>query len=417
MSPAYLISWRYQKSPKNPLLRLIAWFSTLGIALGVAVLIVGLSAMNGFERELNQRILAVVPQVEISAYAKETLAPKNIQNPLALQQQLRQMPEVVAMAPFVRFQALIEHGNKMQVALIRGIEAQAQEKVSRLNHFVEGQGWKNFVAQEGVILGAGIAKKLQVKEGDWVTLLVMQKNAYGELSQPQRLRLPVSGILRLHGQLDYTYALMPLSKAQEFLNLSAEEVSGIELKVQDPFAVQQMQYSPLQSYPQALQANTWISRFGYMYNDIRLIRTVMYLAMALVIGVACFNIVSTLMMAVKDKQGDIAILRTLGANNSFIKKIFIYYGLIAGMKGTIMGMLLGIALALNLTTLIKGLENLLQHQFLSGGIYFIDFLPSKLQFQDVALVFICALVLSLLASIYPAWRASKLPPAKILMHK
>jgi len=170
----------------------------------------------------------------------------------------------------------------------------------------------------------------------------------------------------------------------------------------------------LQDYPQMLYLQNWISKFGYMYRDIQLIRTVMYIAMVLVIGVACFNIVSTLIMAVKDKAGDIAIMRTLGANNGFIKRIFIWYGLQAGMKGCLIGIVLGVILALNLTALIQGLEGLIGRKLLSDGIYFVDFLPTELHWQDVLLVLLSALILSLFASLYPANRAAKLQPAQVL---
>ena len=224
----------------------------------------------------------------------------------------------------------------------------------------------------------------------------------------------MTGILRLDGQLDHSYALMSLTQAQQLMEYQADEVSGVELKTTDPFSVKTMDYSMLQDYPQALYLQTWISKFGYMYRDIQLIRTVMYIAMVLVIGVACFNIVSTLIMAVKDKAGDIAIMRTLGANNQFIKRIFIWYGLQAGMKGSLIGIVLGIMLALNLTQLIQWLEMALGRKLLSDGIYFVDFLPTELHWQDVLLVLLAALVLSLFASLYPANRAVKLQPAQVL---
>lgn len=175
-----------------------------------------------------------------------------------------------------------------------------------------------------------------------------------------------------------------------------------------------LDFSTLNRYPQLLNLQTWMSKFGYMYRDIQLIRTIMYIAMVLVIGVACFNIVSTLIMAVKDKAGDIAIMRTLGANNGFIKRIFVWYGLQAGMKGCLIGIVLGVFLALNLTTLIQGLEDLIGRKLLSDGIYFVDFLPTELHWQDVGFVLISALLLSLFASLYPANRAAKLQPAQVL---
>ena len=245
-------------------------------------------------------------------------------------------------------------------------------------------------------------------------MLISQQKGSENLTQPLRERIQVTGILRLDGQLDHSYALMPLAQAQQLMDYQAEQVSGVELKTADPFNIQTLDYSMLQDYPQMLYLQNWISKFGYMYRDIQLIRTVMYIAMVLVIGVACFNIVSTLIMAVKDKAGDIAIMRTLGANNGFIKRIFIWYGLQAGMKGCLIGIVLGVILALNLTALIQGLESIIGRKLLSDGIYFVDFLPTELHWQDVLLVLLSALILSLFASLYPANRAAKLQPAQVL---
>lgn len=414
MMHAFFISWHYQRSKqKNRLVTLISTFSSIGIALGVAVLILGLSAMNGFERELNNRILAVVPQVEVMAYSDEN-GQQTLHNWQALQQRLLDHPDIVGIAPFVRFTALVENGSKLKVVEVKGVEKSSQDQVSQLGRFVLNNQWKNFNSTSGLILGYGIAKELNVQEGDWVSLLISQRNGEQQLSQPVRHRVQVSGVLRLEGLLDHSYALLPLERAQQFLNLLPEQANGIELKVSQPFEVQKIQYPSLQDYPQPLYAKHWIAKFGYMYKDIQLIRTVMYIAMVLVIGVACFNIISTLIMAVKDKQGDIAIMRTLGANNRFVKQIFIWYGLQAGMKGCLIGILLGIILALNLTPIMQGLESLLGVKFLSDGIYFVDFLPSELHWQDVLLVFISALILSLIASLYPANRAAKLAPAQVL---
>lgn len=409
MNTPFFISWRYQRAKqKNRLVSLIAFFSAVGIALGVAVLILGLSAMNGFERELNNRILAVVPHGEITAAYNEPISQYS-----RLSEMVSQIPNVKGVSPYVAFTALVENGAKMKVVQVKGISPKAQDKVSSLSKFVLDNGWQDFTQNGGLILGYGIAKELDVQAGDWVTLLISQNNG-DELAQPNRERIQVSGVLRLDGQLDHSYALMPMAQAQEFLGYKSDQISGLELKVAQPFAMQNMDYSRLNNYPQLLNLNTWTSKFGYMYRDIQLIRTVMYISMLLVIGVACFNIISTLIMAVKDKAGDIAIMRTLGANNRFIKHIFVWYGLQAGMKGCLIGIVLGVFLSLNLTALIQGLENLIGRKLLSDGIYFVDFLPSELHWQDVALVFISALILSLIASLYPASRAAKLQPAQIL---
>ncbi|MDU4701457.1 MAG: lipoprotein-releasing ABC transporter permease subunit LolE [Haemophilus parainfluenzae] len=413
MNTPFFISWRYQRGKqKNPLVALISKFSAIGIALGVAVLIVGLSAMNGFERELNSRILAVVPHTEITVNRQGNEATLNHWQKLA--ERLKTNKKITALSPFVSFTALVENGNKLKVVQVKGVDKQAEDQVSSLGKFVEGNGWQKFAEEGGLVLGSGIAKELDVKAGDWVSLLISQPNGEDQMAQPNRERVQVTAILRLDGQLDHSYALLALPQAQELMGYREDQITGVELKVDDPFKVQDMDYSMLNDYPQLLYIQNWVAKFGYMYRDIQLIRTVMYIAMVLVIGVACFNIVSTLIMAVKDKQGDIAIMRTLGANNGFIKQIFIWYGLLAGMKGCLIGIVLGVVLALNLTPIIQGIETLLGKKLLSDGIYFVDFLPSELHWFDVVLVLVAALVLSLLASLYPASRAAKLQPAQVL---
>ena len=413
MNTPFFISWRYQRGKqKNPLVALISKFSAIGIALGVAVLIVGLSAMNGFERELNSRILAVVPHTEITVNPHDNEATLNHWQNLA--ERLKTNKKITALSPFVSFTALVENGNKLKVVQVKGVDKQAEDQVSSLGKFVEGDGWQKFAEEGGLVLGSGIAKELDVKAGDWVSLLISQPNGEDQMAQPNRERVQVTAILRLDGQLDHSYALLALPQAQELMGYRKDQITGVELKVDDPFKVQEMDYSMLNDYPQLLYIQNWVAKFGYMYRDIQLIRTVMYIAMVLVIGVACFNIVSTLIMAVKDKQGDIAIMRTLGTNNGFIKQIFIWYGLLAGMKGCLIGIVLGVVLALNLTPIIQGIETLLGKKLLSDGIYFVDFLPSELHWFDVVLVLVAALVLSLLASLYPASRAAKLQPAQVL---
>lgn len=413
MNTPFFISWRYQRGKqKNPLVTLIAKFSAIGIALGVAVLIVGLSAMNGFERELNQRILAVVPHIEI--FSAPQAKDPTIHHWQNLEKRLQQNPQIKGISPFVSFTALVENGSKLKVVQVKGVEKQAEDKVSSIGNFVQEQGWNKFEKEGGLVLGSGIAKELDVKVGDWITLLISQQNGDEQFTQPTREPVQVTAILRLDGQLDYSYALLPLAQAQTFLTYQPDQITGVELKLDDPFSVRNLDLSMLNDYPQMLYMQNWISKFGYMYRDIQLIRTVMYIAMVLVIGVACFNIVSTLIMAVKDKQGDIAIMRTLGANNAFIKRIFIWYGLQAGMKGCLIGIVLGIILALNLTTFIQGIEWIIGKKLLSGDVYFVDFLPSELHWLDVLMVLIAALALSLIASLYPASRAAKLQPAQVL---
>lgn len=411
MNTPFFISWRYQKGKqKNRLVSLISLFSSIGIALGVAVLIIGLSAMNGFERELNQRVLSVVPHAEIYGQGNENV----IRDGQHLTQLVQSIEGVRAVSPFVTFTALIENGSQLKIAQVRGIEPQKQRSVSQLAQFIAASQWQKFEQVGGLILGAGIARDLDIEVGDEVALLLPQAGEDGKLAQPLRFSLEVTGILRLDGQLDHSYALLPLHTAQELLELEENNYSGVELALFKPFDVRQLSFDVLHNFTQPLYLQTWIDKFGYMYNDIQLIRTVMYIAMVLVIGVACFNIISTLVMAVKDKQGDIAIQRTLGANDSFIKQIFLWYGLLSGMKGAVIGVVMGVLLSLNLTRIIKFIENLFDVKLLSGGIYFIDFLPSEIYWLDIVWVLLATVILSLIASLYPAIRATKLEPAKVL---
>ncbi|AKO45279.1 lipoprotein-releasing ABC transporter permease subunit LolE [[Haemophilus] ducreyi] len=413
MNTPFFISWRYQRGKqKNRLISLISLFSSIGIALGVAVLIIGLSAMNGFERELNQRVLSVVPHAELRVFNEVENSPIYAGEKLA--ELAKRNQDVIALAPFVSFTGLIENGRQLKIAQVRGIDSTKQDQVSSLSQYVASQQWQAFQQQGGLILGAGIAKALNVTVGDDVTLLLPQTSGENKLAQPLRFNLPISGILRLEGQLDHSYALLPLAKAQQLLDYQPTEYTGIQLALKQPFNAQRLQLPELAEFEQPLYLATWIDKFGYMYNDIQLIRTVMYIAMVLVIGVACFNIISTLIMMVKDKQGDIAILRTLGANSRFIKQVFLWYGLLSGMKGALFGLVLGVLLSLKLTAIIQNLERFSGTKLLSDGVYFIDFLPSELHWQDVCCVLFATVILSLVASLYPATRAAKLAPAKVL---
>ncbi|QLB42267.1 lipoprotein-releasing ABC transporter permease subunit LolE [Mannheimia pernigra] len=418
MNTPFFISWRYQRGKqKNRLVSLISLFSSIGIALGVTVLIIGLSAMNGFERELNNRVLSVVPHAELISFRDNQVQP--IADSQKLEALVKKSENVTASSPFVSFTALIENGSQLKIAQVRGVDPYKQDRVSKLSQFIPLEQWRAFREQfkandDGLILGAGIAKALGVTVGDEVSLLIPQSTKDGKLNQPLRFNMPITGMLRLDGQLDHSYALIPLNKAQELMGYPPNQISGIEINLSNPFAVQSLAMPQLNGYPQPLYLNTWIEKFGYMYNDIQLVRTVMYIAMVLVISVACFNIISTLIMAVKDKQSDIAILRTLGANNRFIRRIFLWYGLLSGMKGALFGIALGVILSLNLTAIIKVIEGFLGIKLLSDGVYFVDFLPSELHWQDVGYVLVATIILSLLASLYPAQRATKLEPAKVL---
>ncbi|MCF2952683.1 lipoprotein-releasing ABC transporter permease subunit LolE [Yersinia pestis subsp. pestis] len=404
-----LIGLRFSRGRRRGgMVSLISVISTLGIALGVAVLIVGLSAMNGFERELKNRILAVVPHGEIAVVNQPFSGwPQTLQR-------IEKVPGIVAAAPYINFTGLIENSTQLRAVQVKGVDPEAEQHLSALPSFVLDNAWSHFKAgQQQIILGKGLADTLGVKQGDWLTVMIPNSDPEMKLLQPKRIRLQVAGIFQLSGQLDHSLALVPLIDAQQYLDMG-DSVTGIAIKVNDVYNANQLVRNAGEVSNAYVYISSWIGTYGYMYRDIQMIRTIMYLAMVLVIGVASFNIVSTLVMAVKDKSSDIAVLRTLGAKDGLIRAIFIWYGLLTGLIGSISGAVIGVIVSLQLTTIIRGLEKMVGHQFLSSDIYFIDFLPSELRWFDVACVLATALVLSLIASWYPARRASRIDPARVL---
>lgn len=409
MPLSLLIGLRFSRGRRRGgMVSLISVISTIGIALGVAVLIVGLSAMNGFERELNNRILAVVPHGEIEAVDQLWT---NWQEAL---DNVQKVPGIAAAAPYINFTGLVESGANLRAIQVKGVNPQQEQRLSALPSFVQGDAWRNFKAgEQQIIIGKGVADALKVKQGDWVSIMIPNSNPEHKLMQPKRVRLHVAGILQLSGQLDHSFAMIPLADAQQYLDMGSS-VSGIALKMTDVFNANKLVRDAGEVTNSYVYIKSWIGTYGYMYRDIQMIRAIMYLAMVLVIGVACFNIVSTLVMAVKDKSGDIAVLRTLGAKDGLIRAIFVWYGLLAGLFGSLCGVIIGVVVSLQLTPIIEWIEKLIGHQFLSSDIYFIDFLPSELHWLDVFYVLVTALLLSLLASWYPARRASNIDPARVL---
>lgn len=409
MPLSLLIGLRFSRGRRRGgMVSLISVISTIGIALGVAVLIVGLSAMNGFERELNNRILAVVPHGEIEAVDQPW---NNWQEAL---DNVQKVPGIAAAAPYINFTGLVESGANLRAIQVKGVNPQQEQRLSALPSFVQGDVWRNFKAgEQQIIIGKGVADALKVKQGDWVSIMIPNSNPEHKLMQPKRVRLHIAGILQLSGQLDHSFAMIPLADAQQYLDMGSS-VSGIALKMTDVFNANKLVRDAGEVTNSYVYIKSWIGTYGYMYRDIQMIRAIMYLAMVLVIGVACFNIVSTLVMAVKDKSGDIAVLRTLGAKDGLIRAIFVWYGLLAGLFGSLCGVIIGVVVSLQLTPIIEWIEKLIGHQFLSSDIYFIDFLPSELHWLDVFYVLVTALLLSLLASWYPARRASNIDPARVL---
>lgn len=411
-SLSLFIGGRFSRAKqRNKMVSFISLSSTIGIAVGVAVIIIGLSAMNGFERELQNRVLSVIPHGEFEGVRGP------IQNWQSMVKQATKNPQVLAAAPYVKFTALAEKGTQLKAIEVRGVDPDMEQAVSRLSQFVTNNAWSTFVpGEQQVILGKGVADQLGAKVGDYVTLMIPTADGSSRVQAPRRIRVQISGLLALNGQIDHSMALLPLADAQQYARLD-QGVSGVSIKVADVLSANQIVHSVGNTLNEYVYLRSWQQKFGFLYRDIQMVRTIMYLVMVLVIGVASFNIVSTLMMAVKDRAAEIAILRTMGATDGLVKRIFVWQGVFSGVLGSIVGSVFGVVIAFNLTPLVKGLETLIGHHFLSGDIYFVDFLPSQVESGDVLLVSGTAIVLSLLATWYPAARASKLNPASVLSSK
>ena len=389
--------------------------STIGIAIGVMVLIVVLSAMNGFERALATHLLSIVPHAEVLAVNEPINQwPKNV----AL---IQQNSNVIAAAPFIKTQGMMQKSAALKGVEIRGVDVELEQQVSAISRYIIAGSWQDLSLENGVVIGAGVARKLAVEVGDKVQLLLPPATLNDkQISKNQQFPVPVTqqativGVFKFGGTIDDTQVYINLTKAAELLGYKADEVQGIRLKVDDVFAAPSIIREVAYNFDFYVYMLDWTRSHGHLFNDIQLVRLVMFIVLVLVIAVASFNIVSTLIMAVNEKKSDIAILKTMGAKSSTIMASFMFQGLMNGIAGCALGAALGILISLNLTDIIRAIETTLSVEFLSADVYFIDFLPTLLREQDVFNTVVTALVMSLLATIYPAWRATKVEPAKVL---
>ncbi|MCU4675346.1 lipoprotein-releasing ABC transporter permease subunit LolE [Catenovulum sp. 2E275] len=408
-SLAAKIGIRYAKSQAhNRFIRFISASSTSGIALGVCVLIWVLSAMNGFENELKTRLLSIVPHIEFSS-----VEASGIENWQSVAAGIKQHQQVLGVAPFVRFSGLIQYKDELKPVEIRGIDWQAEQAVADLKSYIMPEYINNFKQQEGVILGKDLAKSLKLSIGDSVQVLVPQVDENKRLLPPKSLSLTLIGLLESGGQLDHTIGFTQLPVAAAATGWT-RGVQGLRIKIDDVFNAGKIAREIGYTLPVYVYVQDWTRQFGHVYNDIQLVRSIMYIILALVIAVACFNIVSTLVMAVNEKQSDIAILRTMGMKKQHIVQSFMLQGLYHGLLGTSIGVVLGILGGLYLGKFIALLESLFGFHLLSGDIYFIDFLPTKLNWHDVWITASVAIVMSLIATIYPSLKAAKVDPAKVV---
>ncbi|HUW28295.1 MAG TPA: lipoprotein-releasing ABC transporter permease subunit [Sulfuriferula sp.] len=407
------IGLRYTRAKRrNHFISFISLISMLGIALGVAALIVVLSVMNGFQDELRNRILGVAAHIEITGF-DNTLA--DWQKVAA---ESRKEPEVQAAAPYVMGQGLLAYDQAVQGSVVRGILPEQEDSVTDIGHKMRAGSLAALRPGEwGIVLGADLARILAVQLGDKVTVITPQGQITPAGMVPRLKQFKVVGIFQI-GMYEYDsgLALINLQDAQKLFR-TGDHVSGLRLKLDNLDRAPQVARKLATMLNGDYSIRDWTQSHTSFFSAVQMEKRVMFIILLLIVAVAAFNIVSTLVMVVTDKQPDIAILRTLGASPGSIMKIFMVQGAIIGLIGTATGLLSGVLLALNIGTVVPFIERTFGVHFLSSDVYQISELPSKLEWNDVWVIGLVALVLSWLATIYPSWRASRTNPAEALRYE
>jgi lipoprotein-releasing system permease protein len=406
-----LIGFRYLSAKRrNHFISFISASSMVGMTLGVAVLILVLSVMNGFDRELRERILGMVPHGVI--YERG-----GVQDWQALAEKVEAFPGVVAAAPLTRLQGMMAYQGRVQGAMITGIEPSAEADVSILpDHLVDGELSSLHDGGFNVVMGEILARRLNLVIGDKVTLMLPEATLSPAGILPRVKRLTVTGIFSVGAELDANLAVIHIQDARKLARL-AGQAQALRIKTTDLFQAPKVVWELVSQLEGVYSGSDWTRTHGNLFQAIKMEKTMIGLLLLIIVAVAAFNIISTLVMVVTDKQADIAILRTMGASPRTILQIFMVQGLAIGFVGVAIGTVLGIIAALTVSDIIAWIERISGVQFLNGDVYFISYLPSQLLWSDVAMITSSALVLSFLATIYPAVRASKIQPAEALRYE
>lgn len=382
----------------------------IGLIIGVALLITVLSVMNGFDRELQQRILGMVPHAVIKPYG-------NMRDWAALDAKVTAHPEVLAAAPFIKAQGMVTHNGAVNGVQLNGVLPEEEDQVSIISrHMVRGSIQDLHSGEFGIVVGEILARQLRLDIGDKVTVVLPEASLTPAGVFPRLKRFTVKGVFRVGADLDASLTLIHLDDAARILRMKGY-VHGLRLKMHDLFDAPRVSNQLAGSLDQAYYSVDWTRTHGNLFQAIRMEKTMIGLLLMVIVAVAAFNIISTLVMVVTDKKADIAILRTMGASPGAVMAIFIVQGAYIGIVGTVVGTLAGVLLALNVSDIIQFIEAVMKTQFLNPDVYFISDLPSELRWPDVAIISGSALVLSLLATLYPAWRASKVQPAEALRYE
>ncbi len=409
----YFVGLRYTRAKRrNHFISFISMTSMAGIALGVAALIVVLSVMNGFQKELRSRILGVASHVQLAAFEGGLSDWKRIADLAG------KNPEVTGAAPYINAQGLLSFDQTVQGALIRGVQPDLENRVADIgNSMKKGSLDALKPGGFGIVLGSELARNLGVRMDEKVTVIAPQGQVTAAGVMPRIKQFRVVGIFEV-GMYEYDsgLALLHLADAQRLYRME-DKVTGVRLKLADLFAAPRVSLQLGQTMPADVFVTDWTRSHANFFRAVQIEKRVMFIILTLIVAVAAFNIVSTLVMAVTDKQPDIAILRTLGASPASIMKIFIVQGALIGVIGTIVGVVGGVALALNIDVVVPFIEQTFGVQFLAKDVYYISDLPSDLVWSDVVVIAAVSFGLSLLATLYPSYRASRINPAAALRYE
>lgn len=403
-----LIGLRYTGTrSRNQLVAFLSRVSITGLVVGVGLLIAVMSIMNGFDRELRERILGLVPQAAI--YEKGGIADWQ-----QLQLRLERRGGIVAAAPFVQLDALVARRDQAKPVMLYGIAPEQERRVSRLAEYLSDETLTQLAeVNDSLVLGQGIAAELGLVEGDNVMIIVPDGQ---DINAPRIRYFTLLKVLSTHTELDHALALTSLHSAQQ-LSTAPHTVSGMRLRVDDLFAARDIVWETLLYLGAGYQGSSWVNTHGNLYHAIHMSKRLVSLLMSLIVAIAAFNVVSTLVMVVVEKQGDIAILRTLGATTGQIMQVFVVQGSAIGLLGTGLGVLFGLALSMVIEPLVRIIEGVFRIQFLQSDVYPLTYLPTELLLSDITLVAATALGMSFLATLYPAWRASRTQPAEVLRYE
>ena len=392
---------------KSQMVSFLSAISITGLVVGVGLLIVVLSVMNGFDRELREKILGLMPQAVINHH-------DGIEDWQTLKQQLELDPEIVSASPYIQQYGLLNHRNNTMAIMLYGVDPETEYQTSLIGDYVSKESFFSLQESEpGILLGVNIAEKLQVQPQQKVMLVVPGDDGNRGASFGYFV---VRGVIKSNTELDNALALTSLGHAAELTDMP-ERVTGMRVRLRDLFSAPSLVYKKLIELGSGYYGSSWTRNYGNLYEAIRMSKNLVGLLTFLIVAIAAFNVISTLVMVVMDKQGDIAILRTLGASTRKIIGIFIVQGSVIGIVGTALGLGFGCLLALVVEDLVKVIEFVFHMQFLKSDVYPLTYLPTEIRAADILQVTLVALVMSFVAAMYPAWKASQIQPAEALRYE